>query len=168
MGKEETSNAITTATKKLKGILTSFNTEFGELGSPLEAQRLRKLYDKYGLSNPPKSGEYDVMEKGMLANLLFELRSIEDRALAIEAVHDELIAIDPGSGAFGSLANVKTWAVANMGLVGIEADKDCDVLTAVRATLAPFISTAMLKAHTDAITAFRDESTAQIPNLGTN
>jgi len=165
MSIENISNAITTATKKLQALLTSFNNEFGEDGS---ARGLKALYDKYGLSNPPTTAEYDGMGIKSKVDYLFELRAIEDRALAIEAVHDELVNIDPGSGAFGDLADVKTWAGDNMGLVGIEAAKDCDVLTAVRTTLSPFISTAMLDAHSDAITAFRDENTNQIPNLGTN
>ena len=165
MSIETTSNAITTATTKLKNLLTSFNNEFGEAGS---ARGLKVLYDKYAFSNPPTSVEYDVKVPKAKSDFLLELRAIEDRALAgLETIHDELIKINPGSGAFGSLSAVKAWATNNMGLVGVEAAKDCDVLAAVRATLAPFISTAMLEAHSDAITAFRDVTTAQIPNLGT-
>ena len=165
MGIENTSNAITTATGRLQDLLTSFNNEYGEDGS---ARGLKAIFDKYGLSNPPTTGEYNAMSVKSKVDCLFELRVIEDRALAIEAVHDELVSIDPGTGAFGDLATVKAWALANMGLAGAEAGKDCDVLTTVRATLAPFISTPMLEAHSDAITAFRDENTVQIPNLGTN
>ena len=164
MGIENTSNAITTATKKIQALLTSFNNEFGEDGS---TRGLKVLYDKYSLSNPPTTAEYNTMGVKAKVDYIFELRSIEDRALVIEDVYDELVTINPGSGAFGSLANVKIWAITNMGDVGIEASKDCDVLAIIRATLSPFITTVMLETQSDIITAFRNEVTTQIYNLGT-
>jgi len=168
MGIQDTSNAITDATGKLHQLLSSFNTEFGEDGS---ARGLKVLYDSYGLSNPPESVEIDNMSTNDKANYFFELWTVIDRALKLEAIHEELINIDPGTGAFNSLVSVKTWATDgnnNMGLSGIEAGMDWDVLTAVRIELGVFIATSTLKALSDAITAFRNTTTTQIPNLGTN
>ena len=174
MGIESTSTAITTATQKLQDILTSFDTEFSEQGDPDKAQKLRKFYEKYNLSNPPKMPEYTAMGKKAKADYFLELLPIIIRALRIEAVHEELVSIDPGPGAFGSLANLKIWVLANMGLngeltpLGIAINKDCDVLTAVRKKLETFIDDDTLIILSGTITAFRDENTIQVPNLGNN
>jgi len=171
---EATSNAITTATQKLKTILTSFDTEFGENGDPDKAQKLRKFYDKYGLSNPPKTPEYTAMGKKAKSDYFLELLPIIIRVIRIEAIHDELVSINPGPGAFGSLANLKIWVLANMGLngeltpLGISINKDCDVLAATRAALETLIADGTLKTLSDTITEFRDENTAQVRNLGNN
>ena len=148
----------------MQALLTSFNNEYGEDGS---ARRLKALYDRYNLDNPPKLAQYNNML--LLEKVIYypELKDIEDRALAVEALYEELITINPGSGEFGTLTAVKTWAINNIGLAGVEVEKDCNVLAAIRVTLIPFVQGAMLLAHSDAITAFRDKVTEQISELGT-
>ena len=174
MSIENTSNNIIAATKKLHNIVTSFDTEFGEIGSPEKAQKIRKLFEKYGLSNPPKTVEYSTMDENAKPDFFLELLPIVFRALSIEAVYKELVSINPGNGAFGSLANVKIWVLANIGvngeltLLGKAINEDCDVLFAVRKKLGTFIADGTLKTLSDTITAFRDEVTIQVPGLGNN
>lgn len=170
MGVEKTANAITTVTTKLKAFLTSFNNEMGEDGS---GRGLRNLFLKYGLSNPPTEPEYDALYVLDKIRFQAELQAIKERALSIEVLYRELVGINPGSGVFNSIAEVKAWVAANMGLegkltvLGADITKNCDVFLAIRPKLQPMVETMMLKAHSDALIAFRDENTIQVPNLGT-
>jgi len=163
-GTVETAQALTVASQHFNDAITAFNNEQGEDGS---ARGLSKLYTKYGLSNPPKSAEYSAMNASDKANFYIELRIIINRALLFENIHDEFIIIDPGTGAFANLATAKTWAIDNLGEAGVQIGKNCDVLGAVRATLAPLISASALKAYSDSITNFRDAVTSDINNRGT-
>jgi len=160
----ETAQALAVASQRFNDAITAFNNENGEDGS---ARGLKALYDKYGLSNPPTSAEYNSMSANEKSDYFFELWSIINRALRFEAIHEEFIIIDPGTGAFGNLAAVKAWSEANMGAAGVQVGKNTTVLGLVRATLAPFISNAMLEAQSDAITGFRDKVTETINDRGT-
>lgn len=160
----ETTQALTVASQKFNDAVSSFNNLYGEDGS---ARGIEALYTKYGLSDPPTTAELNAMTVNEKADYIFELRSIIDKALRFEAIRNEFIIIDPGTGAFDNLAAVKTWAEANLGKAGVQIGKNCDVLTAIRATLAPFIATSTLKANSDAINAFRDKVTELIDQRGT-
>lgn len=170
MGIEETVNKITEVTTKLKAFLTSFNNEMGEDGSE---RGIRALFFKYGLSNPPKEVELDALLVLDKIKYQAELQSIKERALQIEVLYREIVDINPGTGVFNSITAVKAWVVVNMGidgeltLLGSNITKNCDVLFAVRVKLSPMVETAMLKTHSDALIAFRDENTIQVKELGT-
>ena len=163
-GTVETAQALANASQKFNDTISAFNNEHGKDGS---AQGMSKLYAKYGLSDPPTTGEYNAMSVKDRADFFFELWSIIDRALQFEDIRNDFIIIDPGTGAFGSLATVKTWAEANMGAAGVQVGKNTDVLATVRATLAPFVEASTLKFFSDAITGFRDAVTSDINNRGT-
>ena len=163
-GTVETAQALAEASRDFNNEISSFNNEQGMDGS---AQGMKKLYDKYGLSNPPKLAEYSAMSVKDRADYFDELWTIINRALRFENIHNQFIIIDPGTGAFDNLAAVKAWSLANLGAAGVQIGKNCDVLGAVRATLAPLISASALKAYSDPITSFRDAVTADINNRGT-
>lgn len=163
-GTVETAQALAVASQHFNDAITGFNNEQGEDGS---ARGLKALFDKYGLSNPPTLGEYNSMSANEKAKYYFELRNIINRALKFEALHEEFIIIDPGTGAFGNLAAVKVWAEANMGAAGVQVGKNTTVLGAVRAELSSLISNAMLEALSNAITGFRDKVTETINERGT-
>lgn len=163
-GTVETAQDLADASQRFNNAITAFNNENGEDGS---ARGLAFLYDKYNLSNPPTTAEYSAMSVRDRAEYFFELWTIIGRALRLEDIYNDFIIIDPGTGAFGSLASVKTWAIANLGKAGVQIGKNVDVLATVRATLAPFVSPATLKTNSDAITNFRDAVTADINNRGT-
>ena len=163
-GTVETAQELTLASQHFNDAITSFNNEHGEDGS---ARGLKTLYDKYGLSNPPTTAEYNAMSVKDRADYFFDLWTIIDRALQFEGIRNEFIIIDPGTGAFANLASVKTWAETNLGVAGIQIGKDTLVLGAVRAELAPFVDPPTLKFFSDAITNFRDAVTADINNRGT-
>ena len=163
-GTVETAQALTVASQHFNDTITSFNNEYGEDGS---ARGLKAIYDKYGLSNPPTTAEYNAMTVKDRADYFFDLWTIIDRALRFEGIHNDFIIIDPGTGAFANLASAKTWAIDNLGAAGVQIGKDIDVLATVRAELAPFIDQPTLKFFSDAITDFRDAVTADINNRGT-
>ena len=163
-GMVETAQELTVASQHFNDAITAFNNEHGEDGS---TRGLKAIYDKYGLSNPPTTAEYNAMSVKDRADYFFDLWTIIDRALKFENIHNEFIIIDPGTGAFANLAAAKAWAIANLGAAGVQIGKDIDVLATVKATLAPFVSTSTLKTNSDAITNFRDAVTTDINNRGT-
>ena len=163
-GTVETAQSLADASVRFNNTITAFNNEFGMDGS---AKGLKAIYDKFGLSNPPKDAEYNAMSMQDRADYFFLLQIIIDRAVQFEDIREKFIIIDPGTGAFGDLAAVKTWAIANLGKAGVQIGKNVDVLSTVRAELAPLVSTSALKAKSDAITNFRDAVTSDINNRGT-
>lgn len=163
-GTVETAQSLADASQRFNDTITAFNNEFGMDGS---AKGLKAVYDKFGLSNPPKDAEYNAMSVKDRADYFFDLWTIIDRALQFEDIHNDFIIIDPGTGAFGSLASAKTWAEANLGKAGVQIGKNVDVLATVRATLAPLVSANTLKTNSDAITNFRNAVTSEINNRGT-
>ncbi len=153
-----TSEAIDRAVNTLVAMLTAFNNEIG----PDNGNDLGELYTQYGLSNPPTQAEFTAM--GLRDRIAYRKaeRVFEMRAVAMEDVHDLLVAIDPGTGPLGNLDAVKAWAIANMGDVGTDVASNLGAFKAIRAKLAVFIDPAMLAAHAAAVEGFTKELAAQV------
>ena len=145
-----TSEAIDRANNILVAMLTAFNNEIG----PDNGDDLGELYTQYGLSNPPTQAEFTAM--GIRNRIAYRKaeRVFEMRAVAMEDVHDLLIAIDPGTGPFGDLDAAAAWAVAKMGDVGADVASNIDAFKTIRSKLAVFIDPAMLTAHAVAVQGF--------------
>ena len=153
-----TSEAIDRAVNALVAMLTAFNNEIG----PDNGNNLGELYTQYGLSNPPTQDEFTAMDlRDRIAYRKAE-RVFEMRAVAMEDVHDLLVAIDPGTGPFGNLDAAAAWAIANMGDVGADVASNLDAFKTIRSKLAVFIAPAMLKGHSDAVHSFTAELATQI------
>lgn len=149
---------ILKSNNRLVDAITSFNNEIG----PDNGNDLAELYTAYGLSKPPKQPEFTAMStKDRIAYRKAE-RAFELRAVQMNDIHDELVAINSGSGDFGNIAAVISWAQDNMGDVGADVASNLTAWLAIRVKLAAFIAPAMLVEHAVAVNAFTTEIATQV------
>ena len=155
---------IIKANNKLVAAITSFNSEIG----PLNGNDLGELYETYELSSPPTESEFNLMPTKDRISYRKAERKFELRVVEMNDIHDELIAIDSGSGAFGTIAAVKTWAKTNMGEVGADVASNLTAWIAIRAKLKVFIEPSMLASHAVAVKEITTEINFQVDNKDGN
>lgn len=142
---------------RLIDAMTSFSNEIGADNG----DALNTLYTEHGLSAAPTDAEFGALSTRDNISYRAAEKVIEDRAIDMNSLYEDVLAIDSGSGAFGTANAVKAWATANMGLVGEDIASNIDVFLALRSKLAPLISSAEMKSHADAVRGFRDELDTQ-------
>ena len=92
-----TSEAIDRANNILVGMLTAFNNKIG----PDNGDDLGELYAAYCLSTPPTLAQFNGMGVRLRIGYRDAEGVFEARAVAMEDVHDLLIAIKTDSNPFG-------------------------------------------------------------------
>jgi len=155
-----TAEEILTAKNNMVAQITSFNNTIGP-DSP-DGNLLGKLYDAYNLSNPPTQQEFNTMNTRDKIAYRKSERAFEMLAVNMNDIHEVLVAIDPGGGAFVTIDAVKTWATNNMGDVGADVATTLTAWTAIRLKLAPLVSADMLFDHSALVKAFMDSIKEQV------
>lgn len=155
----ETSEQIDGQVNRLVAAVTSFNSEIGDING----KGLLNLYALFNMSNPPLDTEVDAMSiKEQRKYLALEDEFVR-RALDINDIHDQLIAMDdPETGIpFGDINTIKEWAVANMGNVGANIASNLTALISIHPKTTS-ICAVVIKARSGVLRDFTTEVNSQV------